>query len=282
MVKKCLFPSAGYGTRFLPATKSMPKEMLPIVNKPLIHYGVEEALEAGLTEITIVNGRNKEAIPNYFDTSYELEAYIKDSDAEKHLDGIRRITDACVFSYVRQKAMRGLGDAVLTGETLIGNQPFAVVLADDICLNEGKGVLQQLTELFLHRPSCIVAVQEVEPEQISQYGIIDGELIDSFDGNAVFQVNAMLEKPSIEDAPSRFAAIGRYILLPEIFPLLKTLSTTSSRELQLTSALNLLAKAGKVLAYRFHGKRFDCGRPEGFVAATNHFYQLYKNSAALV
>ena len=209
MIKKCLFPAAGYGTRFLPATKAMPKEMLPIVNKPLIQYGVEEALDAGLTEIAIVTGRNKRAIEDHFDISFELEQQIQGTEKEQYLSGIRRVMDNCTFSYTRQVAMKGLGHAILTGKQLIGDEPFAVVLADDLCLNlEGDGVLQQMIQLYKQFRCSIVAIQEVPKEDTAKYGVIDGDMI----RDDIFRVNSMVEKPQPEDAPSNLAIIGRYIL----------------------------------------------------------------------
>src|SRR5476649_1185524 len=214
MIKKCLFPAAGYGTRFLPATKAMPKEMLPVVNKPLIQYGVEEALDAGLTEISIVTGRGKRALEDHFDISYELENQIKGTDKEKYLVGIRKLLDECSFSYTRQTQMKGLGHAILTGRPLIGDEPFAVVLADDLCLNlGGDGVLAQMLKLYEQYRCSIVAIQEVPLEQTQKYGVIAGQLL----SEGIYRVSSMVEKPRPEDAPSNLAIIGRYILTPDIF-----------------------------------------------------------------
>jgi UTP--glucose-1-phosphate uridylyltransferase len=212
MIKKCLFPAAGYGTRFLPATKAMPKEMLPIVNKPLIQYGVEEALEAGLTEIAMVTGRGKRSLEDHFDISYELEHQIRDTDKEKYLVGIRRLIDECSFAYTRQVEMKGLGHAILCARPLIGDEAFAVVLADDLCLNlEGDGVLTQMVKLYNQFRCSIVAIQEVPPEETHKYGVIAGEMI----RDDIYRVNSMVEKPKPEDAPSNLAIIGRYILTPD-------------------------------------------------------------------
>ncbi len=272
-INKCLFPAAGYGTRFLPATKAMPKEMLPILNKPLIQYGVEEALEAGITNMAIVTGRGKRAIEDHFDISYELESQIKGTDKESLLTDIRNVINRCVFTYTRQIEMKGLGHAVLTGKPLIGNEPFAVILADDLCHNEEKGILKQMVEIYEKYGVCVVAVQEVEREEVSKYGVIKGEKVD----DNLYRVDFMVEKPSVEEAPSNLAVIGRYILIPEIFDILETLPPGKNGEIQLTDALLELAKQGKVLAYRFEGKRFDCGSVAGFVEATNFFFERMKS-----
>ncbi|WP_397453537.1 UTP--glucose-1-phosphate uridylyltransferase GalU [Pseudomonas sp. NA-150] len=279
MIKKCLFPAAGYGTRFLPATKAMPKEMLPVVNKPLIQYGVEEALDAGLSQISIVTGRGKRALEDHFDISYELEHQIKDTDKEKYLVGIRRLLDECTFSYTRQTAMKGLGHAILTGRPLIGNEAFAVVLADDLCVNlEGDGVLAQMVKLYNHYGCSIVAIQEVDPQETNKYGVIAGDLIDEKRG--VYRVTNMVEKPKPEDAPSNLAIIGRYILTPDIFKLIEETAPGKGGEIQITDALMKQAQEGRVIAYKFKGQRFDCGGAEGYIEATNfcfeHFYKTGK------
>jgi UTP--glucose-1-phosphate uridylyltransferase len=274
MIKKCLFPAAGYGTRFLPATKAMPKEMLPVVNKPLIQYGVEEALEAGLTGIAIVTGRGKRALEDHFDISYELENQIRNTDKEKYLVGIRKLLDECTFSYTRQIEMKGLGHAILSGQPLIGDEPFAVVLADDLCVNlDGDGVLQQMVKLYNQFRCSIVAIQEVDPQETSKYGVIAGEMI----RDDIYRVNAMVEKPKPEDAPSNLAIIGRYILTPDIFDLIKNTPPGKGGEIQITDALMRQAQNGCVLAYKFKGKRFDCGSAEGYIDATNFcFENFYK------
>ncbi len=275
MIKKCLFPAAGYGTRFLPATKATPKEMLPILNKPLIQYGVEEAMEAGILEMAIVTGRGKRAIEDHFDISYELESQIKGTSKENLLREIRKIIDNCTFSYTRQKKMLGLGHAILTGQTLIGNEPFAVILADDLCYNHNKGVLAQMVELYEKYQCSIVAIEEVPKEDTSKYGVIAGKLIDGSDN--IYRVSDMVEKPDPKDAPSNLAIIGRYILTPDIFDILKDTKPGRGGEIQITDALMQQAKEGRVVAYKFDGKRFDCGSVDGFVEATNHFYKLYKS-----
>jgi UTP--glucose-1-phosphate uridylyltransferase len=276
MIRKCLFPAAGYGTRFLPATKAMPKEVLPIVDKPLIQYGVEEALAAGMDNIAIVTGRGKRAIADHFDISYELEHQISGTSKEDKLEGIRHLIEQCVFSYTRQIEMKGLGHAILTGETLIGHEDaFGVILADDLCLGEPDPVMKQMVDLYNQHNACIIAIEEVPMEEVYKYGVIDAQDM----GNGVYKVNTMVEKPAAEDAPSNLAIIGRYILTPEIFDVLRDTPPGKGGELQITDALNTMAGEGKVLAYKFNGKRFDCGSVEGFVSATNYFFdKLYGGS----
>jgi UTP--glucose-1-phosphate uridylyltransferase len=275
MIKKCLFPVAGYGTRFLPATKSMPKEMLPIVNKPLVQYGVEESLEAGLNEIGFVTGRGKRAIADHFDVSYELEHQIAGTSKEEYLSSIRSVMARGSFSFTRQSEMRGLGDAILNGKRLIGDEPFGVVLSDDLCVSEGgsPGVLAQMVALYRQFRCSIVAIQEVPEDQISKFGVIAGSQIKA----DLVQVSNMVEKPDAKDAPSNLAVIGRYILTPDIFDILETTPPGKNGEIQLTDALLTQAKTGCVLAYKFKGRRFDCGSVEGFVEATNYVYEnIYK------
>ena len=279
-IKKCLFPAAGYGTRFLPATKATPKEMLPVLTKPLIQYGVEEALEAGITTMAIVTGRGKRAIEDHFDISYELEHQIKGTSKEPLLDEIRSLITRCTFSYTRQTEMKGLGHAILTGETLIGQEPFAVILADDLCTNgQEDNVLAQMVEAYRQHPGhCIVAVEEIPREETHKYGIVS--LTDTNHQNPItnheslITIKDMVEKPAPEDAPSNLAIIGRYILTPEIFDILRHTEPGKGGEIQITDALRQLAAEGKVLAYRFEGRRFDCGSVDGFVEATNYFYHV--------
>jgi len=270
MIEKCLFPVAGYGTRFLPATKSTAKEMLPIVNKPLLQYGVEEALAAGMKNCAFVTGRGKRAIADHFDISYELEHQISGSSKEKYLEGIRNVIDQGVFTMVRQREMKGLGHAILTGEPLIGDQAFGVVLADDLCIHqEGAGVLQQMSELYNQFRCSIVAVMEVPKDQISAYGVISGEPM----GDSLYRVDKMVEKPAAEEAPSNLAVIGRYILTPDIFDIIRETPPGRNGEVQITDALMTQANKGCVLAYKFKGRRFDCGSVHGFVEATNFVYE---------
>lgn len=272
MITKCLFPVAGYGTRFLPATKSMPKEMLPVVNKPLVQYGVEEAIEAGMLNCALVTGRGKRAIADHFDISYELEHQIAGSEKEQYLESIRDVIDRGVFTMVRQRAMLGLGHAILTGEPLIGDQPFGVVLSDDLCLNDsGPGVLAQMAALYEEFQCSIVAVQEVPMADIEQYGVVAG----APEREGLTRVTAMVEKPPREEAPSNLAVIGRYILTPDIFDIIRNTPPGRNGEVQLTDALQVQASQGRVLAYRFQGQRFDCGSVPGFVEATQHVYEHY-------
>jgi UTP--glucose-1-phosphate uridylyltransferase len=271
MLRKCVFPAAGYGTRFLPATKSMPKEMLPIVNKPLIQYGVEEAIDAGITEIAIVSGRGKRAVEDHFDISYELEHQISGTSKEALLSQIREVLDVCTFSYTRQKEMKGLGHAVLTAESIIGDEPFAMVLADDFCVHDGPSILAQMRTLYDEYQCSIVAIEEVPADQTENYGIVSGRDI----AEGVFQIEEMVEKPKPEDAPSNLAIIGRYILTPDIFDLIRETPPGRNGEVQITDALAAQAKRGRVLGYRFKGRRFDCGSIDGFVSATNFVYENY-------
>ncbi|NQZ54194.1 MAG: UTP--glucose-1-phosphate uridylyltransferase GalU [Piscirickettsiaceae bacterium] len=274
-VRKCLFPVAGYGTRFLPATKAMPKEMLPIVNKPLIQYGVEEALEAGLTQIGFITGRGKRAIADHFDTSFELEHQIYGTSEVKHLDDIRNVMDRCDFVFMRQREILGLGHAILTGEPMIGPEPFAVILADDLCAHPSDGdqmrALGQLVELYQRYQCSIIAIEEIPPEDTAKYGIISGEEI----ADGLYKVSDMVEKPQPEDAPSNLAIIGRYILTPEIFTHIRNIKPGAGREIQLTDAIKSLSKEQQVLAVKFKGRRFDCGSIDGFVEATNYYYEHY-------
>lgn len=275
MIKKCLFPVAGYGTRFLPATKAMPKEMLPVVNKPLVQYGVEEAIEAGLTEIGLVTGRGKRAISDHFDVNFELEYQIEGTGKEEYLTSIRKVMNQASFSMTRQQEMRGLGDAILNGKRLIGDEAFGVVLSDDLCITENgtDGVLLQMTKLYKQFRCSIVAIQEVPKEDISKFGVIAGEKIK----DNLYQVTDMVEKPKPEEAPSNLAIIGRYILTPDIFDIIEDTPPGKNGELQITDALLAQAKAGAVMAYKFKGRRFDCGSVPGFVEATNYVFENIYN-----
>ena len=269
MISKCLFPVAGYGTRFLPATKSMPKEMLPVVNKPLVQYGVEEAIAAGMKTCAMVTGRGKRAIADHFDISYELEHQISGSQKEVRLESIRDLLEQGVFTMVRQREMKGLGHAILTGEALIGNEPFGVLLSDDLCLNEGPGVLSQMVALYKQFRCSIVAVQEVPMSDVHKYGVISGEALKE----GLYRVDNMVEKPAQADAPSNLAIIGRYILTPDIFDILRNTAPGANGEVQITDALMTQAQQGCVMAYKFQGRRFDCGSVPGFIEATNFVYE---------
>ncbi len=271
-IQKCLFPAAGYGTRFLPATKAIPKEMLPILTKPLLQYGVEEARTAGISTMAIVTGRGKRAIEDHFDRSYELEHQINGTSKEILMKEIRDIVKNCTITYTRQVEMKGLGHAILTGETLIGDEPFAVVLADDLCDNDGESVLTQMVKLFEKYKCSIVAVEEIPLEDSNKYGVVAG--FEEEEG--VLRVTDMVEKPEPKDAPSNLAIIGRYILTPDIFDILEDTKPGKGGEIQITDALLTQAKAGNVIAYKFKGKRFDCGSVDGFVEATNYFYNKSK------
>jgi len=267
----CLFPAAGYGTRFLPATKAIPKEMLPVLTKPLLQYGVEEAIEAGFNNMAIVTGRGKRAIEDHFDISYELEEQIRGTDKEHYLSEIRYLIDKCTFTYTRQNEMKGLGHAILTGKPLINETAFAVILADDLCTAD-EGVLSQMVRMYEKYKCSVVAIQEVEKSQVNKYGIVAGDKID----DECYRVNLMVEKPNPEDAPSNLAIIGRYILTSDIFDLLKDQKPGKNGEIQLTDALMEQARNGKVVAYKFKGTRFDCGHLDGFMAAVNHYYEALK------
>ncbi|MDD9177570.1 UTP--glucose-1-phosphate uridylyltransferase GalU [Aliivibrio sp. A6] len=269
MIKKCLFPAAGYGTRFLPATKSMPKEMMPVVNKPLIEYCVEEAINAGMDGICIVTGRGKHSLMDHFDKNYELEHQISGTNKEELLEDVRELIDAANFTYIRQREMKGLGHAILTGRELVGDEPFAVVLADDLCVNEEQGVLSQMVALYKQFRCSIVAVEEVPDDETHKYGVIAGEMIK----DDLYRVDNMVEKPEPGTAPSNLAIIGRYILTPDIFEILETTEPGKGGEIQITDALLKQAQSGCVLAYKFKGKRFDCGSVEGYIEATNYCYE---------
>ena len=269
MIKKCLFPAAGYGTRFLPATKAVPKEMLPILTKPLMQYGVEEALSAGITNMAIVTGRGKRAIEDHFDNAYELESQLSGTSKEIYLKDIKEIIKKSTFTYVRQKQMLGLGHAILTGEPLIGDEPFAVVLADDLCDCDDDGVISQLIEIYNQYQCSVIAIEEVPMNQTHKYGIIAGNLIDNSDDT--YRVTDMVEKPEEESTPSNMAIIGRYILTPDVFNILKNIEPDKNGEIQITDALLVQAKQSKVIAYKFKGRRFDCGGIEGYIQATNYF-----------
>jgi len=274
MIKKCLFPAAGYGTRFLPATKAVPKEMLPVLTKPLLQYGVEEAMSANITNMAIVTGRGKRAIEDHFDHSFELESQLSNTSKEHYLKEINLLIKKSTFTYVRQKQMLGLGHAILTGEPLIGNEPFAVILADDLCYSEEKSVISQLIDVYNLHKCSIVAIEEVEMQQTNQYGIIAGDLLNN--SNSAYQVTEMVEKPEVKDSPSNMAIIGRYILTPDIFDILRKIKPDQNGEIQITDALNIQAKKGKVIAYKFKGKRFDCGSIKGFLKANNYFATNFK------
>ena len=270
VINKCLFPVAGYGTRFLPATKAIPKEMLPILTKPLIQYGVEEAMSAGMTTMAMVTSKYKQAIKNHFEPHADIDASIKGTAKASLLDEVNHASEQCDFTYILQQQMLGLGHAIYTGKPLIGNEPFAVILPDDLCTSAADSVLTQMTKLYAQHPDCcIVAIEEVPMSQVDKYGVIDGELLDG--SNNAYRVKSMVEKTSPADAPTNLAIIGRYILTPEIFDVLENTAPDKNGEIQITDALMTLANQGKVIAYKFQGERFDCGSVKGFVEAANTF-----------
>jgi len=282
LINKCLFPAAGYGTRFLPATKAVPKEMLPILTKPLLQYGVEEALDAGISNMAIITGRGKRSIEDHFDNAFELESQLSGTSKEHYLDDIKSVIEQSTFTYVRQRQMLGLGHAILTGEPLIGNESFAVILADDLCTDN---LLTKMIEIYKKYQCSIIAVEEIPFTEIEKYGVISGDLIDGT--NNTFRVTNMIEKPNSHDlmgfvenkadlnkVPSFMAIIGRYILTPDIFKILRSIKVDNGSEIQITDALLAQAKQGKVIAYKFKGKRFDCGNIDGYVNATNYFAKL--------
>jgi len=274
-ITKCLFPVAGYGTRFLPATKAIPKEMLPVLVQPLIQYGVEEAMSAGMTTMAMVTSKHKQAIKNHFEPHADIEASIKGTAKASLLDEVNHISQQCDFTYIEQQQMLGLGHAIYTGKPLIGNEPFAVILPDDLCTNNaqadaknshGDSVLKQMTKLYKQYPDCcIVAIEEVPMDEVDKYGVIDGELLQG--SNDAYRVKSMVEKPSPDEAPTNLAIIGRYILTPEIFDVLENTAPDKNGEIQITDALMTLAKEGKVIAYKFQGTRFDCGSVKGHLMA---------------
>jgi UTP--glucose-1-phosphate uridylyltransferase len=269
-VCKAVFPAAGLGTRFLPATKAQPKEMLPLVDKPIIQYGVEEALAAGCDQIIIVTGRGKTAIEDHFDVSFELEKILEEKKKFDLLKVVRQISDMIHVAYVRQKEALGLGHAVLTARELVGKEPFAVLLADDV-IDAEVPVLKQMMRVFEQTQCSVIATQIVEGAAISAYGVLDVKPADGRQGERLYEVINMVEKPSLEQAPSNLAIIGRYILTPSIFDALEKTQTGAGGELQLTDGIRLLLKKEKVYAYVYEGKRHDTGDKLGFLKATIEF-----------
>ena len=275
MIAKCLFPVAGYGTRFLPATRAVPKEMLPILDKPLIQYGVEEAAAAGIRHMAFVTARGKGAMEDHFDDVPEVERHADGTAAQGRLDGIRSLLDTCQFSWLRQRQMLGLGHAILCGQPMIGDEPFAALLPDDLCLHEPDGVLTQMMRTFERHGCSVVAVEDVPREATSRYGIVAGTQLDA----DTLRVTDMVEKPAPDDAPSTLGIVGRYILTPDIFGLIGATPPGAGGEIQITDALRRQAEDGRVVALRFKGRRFDCGTLDGFVEATNHCYALRRGKA---
>lgn len=266
-IRKAVFPVAGFGTRFLPATKAQPKEMLPVVDKPLIQYAVEEAYAAGIRDMIFVTGRNKRAIEDHYDTAYELESQLEASGKNALLRIARSVApEDMTCSYVRQPRMLGLGHAVLCAEHLVGDEPFAVLLADDLMVGPegGEGVLSQMVRTYNNLGGSVLAVQEVPLDQVKRYGIVAGDPM----GDGLTQVRAMVEKPSPENAPSRLGVAGRYVLTPGVFEEIRRQPKGAGGEIQLTDGIASLMKKESVYAYSYKGVRYDCGSKEGFLQAT--------------
>jgi UTP--glucose-1-phosphate uridylyltransferase len=259
-IRKAVIPAAGLGTRFLPVTKSMPKEMLPIIDKPVIQYVVEEAIDAGIDDIIIITGRGKRAIEDYFDAAPELEMRLSHQHKEETLSRLKKITDFPGIHYIRQKEPRGLGDAILKAEKHVGNEPFAVLLGDDIIANT-RSCTGQLMSVFTRFNASVISVEKVPPEKVSSYGIIKGSAIEP----DLFAIEDIIEKPPASLAPSNLGAVGRYIFVPEIFDCLKNTSPGVGNEIQLTDAIRLLLKEHPVYGYKFKGKRYDTGDKLGYI-----------------
>jgi len=265
-IRKAVIPAAGLGTRFLPVTKSMPKEMLPIIDKPVIHYVVEEAIDAGIEDIIIITGRGKRAIEDYFDAAPELEMQLKKQNKTDALENIRKIADLSSIHYIRQKEPNGLGDAILKAEKHIGDEPFAVLLGDDIIVHN-ESCMGQLISKYSQLKSSIIAVERIPPEKISSYGIVKGTWI----GADLMNVQDIIEKPRPDQAPSDLGAVGRYVFVPEIFDCLKRTAPGFGNEIQLTDAICRLLKNQPVYAYKFKGKRYDTGDILGYIEAIIDF-----------
>lgn len=269
-VKKAVIPAAGLGTRFLPVTKSMPKEMLPIIDTPAIHYVVKEAVQAGIDDILIITGRGKRAVEDYFDESPELEMHLQRDKKTELLRIIKEIASLAHVHYIRQKEPRGLPDALYTAEKHIGDEPFAVLLGDDIIVSQTPGI-QQLIEVYDRFQSSVIAVQEVPREKISRYGSVKATKVTSSLKNELFLIDHIVEKPKPEDAPSTLAAVGRYVFTPEIFDCIKRTPVGVNNELQIADSINLLGKSQKVYTCLFQGKRYDVGDKLGYVQAIIDF-----------
>jgi len=265
-VRKAAFPAAGLGTRFLPATKAQPKEMLPLVDKPLIQYGIEEALASGIDNIIVITGRGKNAIEDHFDISFELEKILEQRGDTELLKIVQKISDMINVSYVRQKEALGLGHALLTARELIGNEPFGCLLGDDIIDSEVP-CMKQLLNVFYEKNHPVVAIEEVSLDSVSSYGIIAGKQI----GENLYEITDMIEKPSRNDAPSNLAIIGRYVLTPDLFDALSQVSPDNKSEIQLTNGLKILLKERPIFGYKFKGTRYDAGNKLGFLKATVEF-----------
>jgi len=266
MIRKAVIPAAGLGTRFLPATKSMPKEMLPIIDKPIIQFVVEEAIASGIEDIIIITGRGKRAIEDYFDTSPELESHLLQNEKYELLREVKDLSSLADIHYIRQKEPKGLGDAILKAEKHVGDEPFAVLLGDDIIKAEIP-CIKQLMNLFEKYSKPIIAVEKVPKEKVSSYGMIKGRVVE----NSVHLVEDIIEKPSVEEAPSNIGTVGRYVLTPEIFDCIKETQPGKGNEIQLTDAIKMLMEKEEVYAYAFEGRRYDAGDKLGYVKAIIDF-----------
>lgn len=266
LVKKAIIPAAGLGTRFLPATKAQPKEMLPIVDKPTLQYIIEEAIASGIEEILIITGRNKKSIEDHFDKSIELELELEKSGKTEMLDMVRHISDMINIQYIRQKEPRGLGHAILCAKSFIGDEPFAVILGDDI-VDSKTPCLKQLIDIYYEYNTTIIGVQKIDKKDVNKYGIIQGKYIDE----NIHLIKDLVEKPDIETAPSNIAILGRYILKPDIFRILENQKPGKNNEIQLTDALKTLCESQAMYAFEFEGKRYDVGEKFGFLQATVEF-----------
>lgn len=267
LVKKAVIPAAGLGTRFLPATKAQPKEMLPIVDKPTLQYIIEEAIESGIEDILIITGRNKKSIEDHFDKSVELELELEKKGNTELLEEVSKISNMVNIHYIRQKEPLGLGHAIYYAKSFIGDEPFAVLLGDDIVNSKAKPCLKQLIDMYDEHKATILGVQEVAKEDVNKYGIVSGNKIK----DGLYEVKDLVEKPNIDEAPTNVAILGRYIIAPEIFHILETTKPGAGGEIQLTDALKELAKQQKMYAYTFEGKRYDVGNKLGFLQATVEF-----------
>ena len=265
-VRKAIIPAAGLGTRFLPATKAQPKEMLPIVDKPTIQYIIEEAVASGIEEILIITGRNKKSIEDHFDKSVELEMELEKAGKQEMLELVRGISDMVDIHYIRQKEPRGLGHAIHCAKSFVGNEPFAVMLGDDVVDSEVP-CLKQLINCFNEYKTTILGVQTVDPKNVDKYGIVDGIHIE----DRVYKVKRLVEKPAVDEAPSNVAILGRYIITPQIFEILENTAPGKGNEIQLTDALETLIKNEAMYAYDFEGRRYDVGDKLGFLQATVEF-----------
>lgn len=266
-VRKAVIPAAGYGTRFLPATKSQPKEMLPIIDKPTIQFIVEEAVKSGITDIIIITSHQKASIENHFDRSLELEMVLEKAKKYEELKLIREISELVNIHYVRQKEQLGLGHAILCAKTFVGNEPFAVLLGDDVVRNDEYPAIKQLIDVFLEKQRSIVGVQKVAKSEVHKYGIVSVATPITLE-HPTAKVIDMIEKPKLEEAPSEFAVLGRYVLTPDIFTYLETQQAGLGNEIQLTDSIRRLAKDTEVYAYQFIGKRYDVGSKIGYLEAT--------------